>query len=748
LAYPSTIERKKLNESESAAYPHTIEKESPDDKARDEFLPPTVEKKFNLLYSDVCPSTTRREMQEDESNDEFLPPTIKKNKLVGSQSTSHPSTLKKETRGDQSKDEFLPPTIEKKQLNESQSTSYPSTIKSDKQADQSKDESLPPTIEKKFNVLQSNTYFYPSTTKIERQDDESEDGFLPPTIEKKRLIFESDGLAHSPTVAKNEPLIELESIACPPTVETNSPDTKSNGPTHSATIEKERQVDDAKSQVFPSAIDKGGLGGDVKKSVHSLTGENEKSSLASERLVPTNIFRQSETTRSTIGSGETENKKRKAEEKLLALAAKVARKRARQKQIEEESRPKPGLLRRRMAELEEANRPKLGLLRKRMAELDQIAKKKSVLDKTTQSADKIDGCDFNPDLISKKQRNLVARLIAAEKPERREGCNVERFPSGRDHRISLEEGATRSREKIMDDTRTTSDSFKLDTHGDGPSTKHERVSRAEPHLDENPLKRKEIPSVPNRHFDIKCDDTPEPTFASDEKQSDGIASNLNSFSTHLEEVILPSDVLGCGDDSKASHGRFNENIVWKELMVVDDLADDIYDFDSESDDGELSQTEGEGDFQKVVDDLADGIYEDSDSLCVEEKHAWEDMPDLDDIKFGRQNDRRRDKNVTPRRSSFKGWSSAILDELLDDVGAQMEDIPDMDDHNDPDDHDYDSDGNEGKEVANVNIAYRILNLLRTDYPAWGLRGEDVTEKCIISFYTVVAVAASFIGMTD
>jgi len=196
--------------------------------------------------------------------------------------------------------------------------------------------------------------------------------------------------------------------------------------------------------------------------------------------------------------------------------------------------------------------------------------------------------------------------------------------------------------------------------------------------------------------------------------SGDIADDVQSSSIHKQDEIITNGKPDYRDNNNANHNALNTIPLWKERTIVDDLADDIYNFESESDDDELYRMGDKNNYQSIVDDLADEI-QDSEFDPSKEKVEWEDIPDLDDVKFRHQVDVEKNQKVAGVRSVIKKWSDSIVNNLGDGVDAQLAEIPNMEDRSDTYDHDYDSDGNERKEVIYVPFASKIMKLLQRDH---------------------------------
>ena len=218
--------------------------------------------------------------------------------------------------------------------------------------------------------------------------------------------------------------------------------------------------------------------------------------------------------------------------------------------------------------------------------------------------------------------------------------------------------------------------------------------------------------------------------------ADDLDVDTRSFETYMNVVVLNEDESGSGDENYADYERRDAIRYWGRRSIVDDLVDDIYDFetDSDNDDGSVSldDTEKKGVPETADDISAYKIIPENDDVI------WEEIPDLDQVQVK--------ENAAKTHSGWKEWS--IVNDLIEDVDTQLDELPDMDDGGYTDGHDSDEDGNELTKEISVNSRLSIMKLFQNEHSLWGISGEDMTHTFFVSLYTFAGIAASLIGISN
>ena len=358
---------------------------------------------------------------------------------------------------------------------------------------------------------------------------------------------------------------------------------------------------------------------------------------------PVQVESKKETTSSYDKAGEVENR-RSSEERLLALAAKVAKRRAslNTKRLELTTRD-PWQNKK---ELQKKSKPVL--LSKRISELDKLSKQKRVT-----------GSRWN----TKEEQNARAVGDVDNEP-------LVRYP-------------TVLGDQVIDETRDTKEDSIVKKLFDGTNLSGK-------HSEDDSIEHQEIDDIGDVHSDFSDMDE-------NEEQIDSVSRV--GFSDDIHTRSFEIDMDGNGDENSADYERKDVIRSWGRRSIVDDLADDIYNFETVSDNDDVSvssdDTERKGVYDTSDDIIASKIIPENDDVIAEE------IPDPDQIEVK--------ENAAKTHTGWKEWS--VVNDLIDDVDTQL-------DGGYADGYDSDEDGNELTKETAVNSRLSIMNLFQTVHSFW------------------------------
>ena len=380
-------------------------------------------------------------------------------------------------------------------------------------------------------------------------------------------------------------------------------------------------------------------------------------------------------------SGVIENRKA-SEERLMALAAKVAKRRA------SLDRNRPKLTTRdpwqKQIELQKTSRPVL--LSKRMGELKKLANQKRVSSSRWNTNE-----ELNNQAAGVANRGSYPNVLGNHK------INDTRDNSKNDSIVK----------KL----------FELDGHDHVVSN---TVDVAKPISKNDTKTLQEIDGVGDVHSEISIKDEMEEAInlESDYNVKDCISDEMyvdakSSKVDVSQNKFVWNEESEYGEDNYAGYEGKTEFRSWRRRSIVDDLADDVYDIeiDSDSDYESLSSDDME---QKRVND-----------------HAGDNGTTTPD-RIGEI-----EESIRPTRIE---WS--VVDDLIDDEDIQLDETLDMED----DDY-FDENSNSRKNEVSFQSPV-ALSKIQKEHPLWSINGEGVSETLSSSFYTVAGIAASVIGMGD
>ena len=176
-----------------------------------------------------------------------------------------------------------------------------------------------------------------------------------------------------------------------------------------------------------------------------------------------------------------------------------------------------------------------------------------------------------------------------------------------------------------------------------------------------------------------------------------------------KEVTDDIECFDSDDELKPAIGA------WKRQSIVDDLADDIFAYDSMSDsdsDDELRSLDQHPE-PKSVSNRTNGNRT--------------EVSDLD-------KNRAREKEDSPRSV----WELSVVDDLIDDEVELLDS---------EDDDDFEETRTDKKDGVHLKSPV-ALSKIRKEHPLWRITREDVSESISSSLYTVAGVAASLIGLGE
>lgn len=451
---------------------------------------------------------------------------------------------------------------------------------------------------------------------------------------------------------------------------------------------------DSKSLNYPSTIKKKQLDVAIEENLPPTIRKNKDDSIVEENLETVKVEVKNDRALSSGRSGEIEDR-RASEERLLALAAKVAERRA-------------SLNRRRLGRLDSTTRDpwqkkielqkksKPVMLSKRMGELEKLSKQKRVSgsiwnlkeEKITQAADTIDD----------------APLV--------------KYPNIIGNRDVEESGDIDNRDSVVKKL------FQFDGYDHVVASDTNLVVNASGN---RLVETQEIEFVGNGNSDFIDMDGKDSVSGRARFSEDLVADDL-SFETNVnEEQVVSNEILDSDVNNYDEYEHSDGIRSWERRSIVDDLADDIYDFetDSDNDDSSFSFDDME---RKSVNYLTVDTHA-SDVTTFDEGQVDDHSSDI----------RREEGSAT--RPTLKVWS--IVDDLIDDVDGQLDDISDTED-----DVHSDENGNGEKNKVSIPSPVGVMNLFQKGHQLWNISGEDVSETVISSLYTVAETAASMIGIAE
>jgi hypothetical protein len=359
---------------------------------------------------------------------------------------------------------------------------------------------------------------------------------------------------------------------------------------------------------------------------------------------PVQVESKKETTSSYNKAGEVENR-RSSEERLLALAAKVAKRRAslNKKRLELTTRD-PWQNKK---ELQKKSKPVL--LSKRISELDKLSKQKRV----TRSR-------WN----TKEEQNARAVGVVDNEP-------LVRYPNV-------------FGDQIIEETRDTN---KEDTI---VKKLFEDTNLSGKHSEDDSVEHKKPDDIGDAHSNISDMDE-------NEEQIDSVSRVGFSDDVHTRSFEI--DMGGNGDENSADYERKDVIRSWGRRSIVDDLADDIYDFETDSDSDDVSVSSDDTE-RKGVDDTSDDIIA-SKIIPANDVVIAEEISDVDQVQVK--------ENAAKTHTGWKEWS--VVNDLIDDVDTQL-------DGGYADGHDSDEDGNELTKETSVDSRLSMMNLFQTVHSFW------------------------------
>jgi len=356
-----------------------------------------------------------------------------------------------------------------------------------------------------------------------------------------------------------------------------------------------------------------------------------------------------------ISRSEQEKNRRTSEERLLALAAKVAAKR--RASLNRKNRPEPKTKDPWQQKMEAQKKSKPVLLSKRMGELEKLAKQKRVTSSIWNT---------------KEEGNTqVLDVIEENKP-------LVRYPD-----VTKDVDKSDSVVKKL---------FEFDNHDDVVTDATGRFSENDGIID------RELNDINNEIHSELSDKDQIIDLAVDPESEFAVSEDVD---TRYLETFLDENTVDLNEDYD-DHDHNDVARTWKRLSIVDDLAEDIYEFetDSDSDDGQADYAG-----KDVTDDVDDPFL----AARVESQ------------------------GPSPR-SIMMEWH--VVNDLVGDEDVQYDEALDSEDD------DY---GRDGCCQENEGIS---LSKIQKEHPLWSISRENVSEALSTGLYTVAGVAASLIGMGE
>ena len=362
--------------------------------------------------------------------------------------------------------------------------------------------------------------------------------------------------------------------------------------------------------------------------------------------------------------------KKASEERLMALAAKVASRRGSLNRNKFDIATRDPWQKKK--ELQKKSRPIS--LSKRMSELDKIAKMKRVSGdkwwnkKGTQNGYEVD---------------VVENKVLVQYPN-----------------ISGDRVAKKVREFDKDDS-IVKKLFELDNHGDDISNNNDLPRNQ---LEDHKSKNQETEDINDVNSDTSknIDEKEVTDFRWDLKvEAKALRDATNTEQSCGSEIFAKESALeeeNCRFDENEADRDYRDTVFsWNGLSIVDDLADDINDFETDTENDDYSTSS-----EEIEKDHLDGVVG---KVCITERilinddSHWEEPTVLDEVQNGGHEHNQRKEDTAKSRASWKEQS--IVNDLMDDIDVQMDELSDMEDNTDAGDHYSDEEYDEGSHEVSI-----------------------------------------------
>ena len=176
-----------------------------------------------------------------------------------------------------------------------------------------------------------------------------------------------------------------------------------------------------------------------------------------------------------------------------------------------------------------------------------------------------------------------------------------------------------------------------------------------------------------------------------------------------KEVTNDNEYFDSDDELKPAIGA------WKRQSIVDDLADDIFAYDS------MSDSDSDDELRSL------DQHPEPTSVSNRTNGNRTEVSDLD-------KNRARENEDSPRSV----WEWSVVDDLIDDEVELLDS---------EDDDDFEETRTDKKDGVHLKSPV-ALSKIRKEHPLWRITREDVSESISSSLYTVAGVAASLIGLGE